>query len=73
MTRAEAQRVLEALHAYTLGPALAVGATDEGHLHPGAHADLTILSVGLDALLGGPVEWDAIRSERTLVAGRTTT
>lgn len=69
----QALTVLEALHAYTLGPALAVGATDEGHLHPGAHADLTILSVGLDALLGGPVEWDAIRSERTLVAGRTTT
>ena len=65
--------VLEALHAYTLGPAAAIGAADEGHLRPGAHADVAILSVGLDALLGGAVRWDAIRSDRTLVGGRAST
>jgi predicted amidohydrolase YtcJ len=69
----QALTVLEALHAYTLGPALAIGAPDEGHLRPGAHADLAVLSVGLGALLGGSVQWDAIRSVRTLVGGRATT
>jgi predicted amidohydrolase YtcJ len=69
----QALTVLEALHAFTLGPAAAIGAADEGHLRPGAHADVAILSVGLDALLGGAVRWDAIRSERTLVGGRAST
>lgn len=69
----QALTVLEALHAYTLGPALAIRAADEGHLRPGAHADVAILSVGLDALLDGSVAFDAIRSVMTLVAGRATT
>ena len=69
----QALTVLEALHAYTLGPAEAIGASDEGHLRPGARADVAILPVGLDALLGGSVDWDAIRSVQTLVAGRATT
>ena len=65
----QALTVLEALHAYTLGPARALGAADEGHLRAGARADLAILSVGLDALLGGEVEFAAVRSETTVVDG----
>lgn len=61
--------VLEALHAYTLGPALAAGAADEGHLRAGARADLAVLSVSLDRLLAGEVDFEAIRSEVTVVDG----
>ena len=42
----------EALHAYTLGPALASGVRDEGHLLPGARADLAILDRPLRDLQG---------------------
>jgi predicted amidohydrolase YtcJ len=61
--------VLEALHAYTLAPALAIGAADEGHLRVGARADLAILSVGLDQLLSGEVDFAAIHSDVTIVDG----
>jgi predicted amidohydrolase YtcJ len=66
----QALTVLEALSAYTLGPARAIGATDEGHLRLGAKADLAVLSVDLDALLAGDVDIGAVRSEFTVVDGR---
>jgi predicted amidohydrolase YtcJ len=65
----QALTVLEALHAYTLGPALALGVGDEGHLRLGARADVAVLSVSLDALLSGEVEFGGIRSEMTVVDG----
>ena len=66
----QAMTVLEALHAYTLGPAQAIGAPDEGHLRIGARADLAVLSVGLDALLLGQADVAAVRSTATIVDGR---
>jgi predicted amidohydrolase YtcJ len=67
---AEALEMAEALEAYTIGPARAIGAADEGHLRIGAKADLAVLSVGLDALLAGSVDFGAVRSTLTLVDGR---
>lgn len=66
----EALTVLEAMAAYTLGPARAIGAADEGHLRVGARADLAVLSVGLDALLAGSVDFGSVRSDSTVVEGR---
>ena len=65
----QAMTMLEALHAYTLGPALAIGAPDEGHLRIGARADLAVLSVGLDTLLLGEVDYADVRSITTVVDG----
>jgi hypothetical protein len=59
----------EALRAYTRGPAIAIGAGDEGHLRPGARADLAILSEGLEAVLAGDERLADIRSLSTLVDG----
>ena len=66
----QALTILEALAAYTLGPAHAIGAADEGHLRIGARADLAVLSIGLDALLAGAVDFGAVRSEFMLLDGR---
>ncbi len=70
------RRVLPAfvvlLASLLFGPALAIGAPDEGHLRVGARADLAILSVGLDALLGSDVDFGAVRSETTIVDGMVT-
>ena len=66
---AQALGILEALRAYTLGPALALGARDEGHLRPGARADLAVLNVELDALLGGEVDFAAIRADAVIIDG----
>jgi predicted amidohydrolase YtcJ len=66
----QAMTIIEALHAYTLGPARAIGAGDEGHLRIGALADLAVLSVGLDALLLGKVDFAAVRTTTTIVDGR---
>jgi predicted amidohydrolase YtcJ len=68
-TPGQAMTLAEALSAYTLGPARSVGATDEGHLRPGARADLAVLSVGLDALHGGDGRLAQVRSTRTFVDG----
>ena len=65
----QAMSVLEALHAYTLGPARAVRASDEGHLRIGARADLAVLNVGLEALLRAEVDFEAVRSMTTIVDG----
>lgn len=66
---AQSLTIPEALHAYTLGPALAIGAGDEGHLRTGAVADLAVLNVSLDALLDGEVDFDAIRADAVLIEG----
>jgi predicted amidohydrolase YtcJ len=59
-----------ALAAMTVGPALAMGVTDEGHLAPGARADLAVLSCDLATLLAADERLAAVRSELTLVDGR---
>jgi predicted amidohydrolase YtcJ len=65
----QALSVTEALAAYTLGPARAIGASDEGHLRPGARADLAVLSVPLDVLLAADERLAGVRSVLTLVDG----
>jgi predicted amidohydrolase YtcJ len=67
---AQALSFAEALSAYTSGPALAVGTIDEGHLRPGARADLAVLSVGLPELQRGDEALAAVRSAMTIVDGR---
>jgi predicted amidohydrolase YtcJ len=66
---AEAMTPAEALETYTLGPGRAIGADDEGHLRVGAKADLAILSEGLDAVVGGAVEFGDVSSIITIVDG----
>ena len=65
----QALGILEALHAYTLGPALARNASDEGHLGPGARADLAVLNVSLDSLLDGEVDFGSIRADSVVIDG----
>ena len=65
----QAMTIVEALHAYSLGPARAIGAADEGHLRIGARADLAVLSVGLEDLLLGDVDFPAVLSTTTIVDG----
>lgn len=67
---AEALSVTEALAAYTLAPAAAIGAADEGHLGVGAHADLAVLSIGPEELLAAGESLADVRSELTLVGGQ---
>ncbi len=59
-----------ALAGMTVGPALAMGATDEGHLAPGARADVAVLSCDLATLLAADERLAEVRSELTLVDGR---
>lgn len=66
----QALSLAEALSAYTLGPASAIGASDEGHLHPGARADLAVLSVGIEDLQRGDDALGEVRAQLTLVGGR---
>ena len=65
----QALTVPEALSAYTVAPGLALGLTDEGHLRPGARADLAVLSVGVDDLLAAGDDLVGVRSTLTLVGG----
>jgi hypothetical protein len=65
----QALSVTEALAAYTLGPARAIGASDEGHLRPGARADLAVLSVPLEVLLSADERLSGVHSVLTLVDG----
>ena len=67
---AQALSIEEALWAYTLGPAQAIGADDEGHLRPGARADLAVLSVDLDVLLAADERLADVSSVMTMVDGR---
>jgi predicted amidohydrolase YtcJ len=59
-----------ALAGYTSGPAAAGRWPDQGHLRPGAHADLAVLNVSLGVLLSGGEELETVRSQMTLLGGR---
>lgn len=65
----QALTLAEALHAYTRAPATAIGNADEGHLRPGARADLAVLDVDLDTLIAAGERLAAVRSTLTLVDG----
>ncbi len=65
----EGLTVREALAAYTLGPARAIGADDEGHLGLGARADVAVLSVDLATLLRADDALGDVSAELTLVDG----
>jgi predicted amidohydrolase YtcJ len=65
----QALTLAEALSAYTLGPAQALGAQHEGHLRPGARADLAVLSVDLDTLLAADERLAEVRAEVTFLEG----
>ena len=67
---AEALTAADALAGYTTGRASAAGRADEGHLGPGAVADLAVLNVDLPALLAADERLADVRSLLTLVAGR---
>ncbi len=66
----QALTVEEALMAYTLGPAAAIGALDEGHLRAGARADLAVLSVDLETILAADDRLADVRSVLTMVDGQ---
>jgi predicted amidohydrolase YtcJ len=68
----QALTIAEALHAYTLGPARAIGAADEGHLRPGARADIAVLSTSLDTVLSGDERLADVSAVLTLVDGEVT-
>lgn len=65
----EALTVAQALSAYTLAPARAIGAEDEGHLRPGSCADLAVLNVDVATVLRADEALASVRSELTLVHG----
>ena len=66
----EATTAAQALAAYTVGPALAMGRRDEGHLRVGAVADVAILNVDLATLLAADERLTEVRSDLTVVGGR---
>ena len=66
---AEALTVVEALRAYTIGPARAIDAADEGHLRPGARADLAVLSADLATVLEADDRLADVRSVLSFVDG----
>jgi predicted amidohydrolase YtcJ len=65
----EALSPAAALAGYTSGPAAAGDHPDEGHLRPGAVADLAVLDVDLPTLLAADERLGAVRSLLTLVGG----
>lgn len=69
---AEALDPVAALSAYTLAPAMGMRRADEGHLRPGALADLAVLDIDLATLLAGDERLAAVRSRLTLVGGEDT-
>ncbi|MEO6577428.1 MAG: amidohydrolase family protein [Candidatus Limnocylindria bacterium] len=60
----------EALSAYTLAPARALGMADEGHLRVGARADVAVLSADLATLLKADESLGDVHSVMTIVNGR---
>ena len=66
----QAVNLPHALSAYTLGPARAINAPDEGHLEVGARADLAVLNVDLETLTKADEQLDSVASVLTLVDGR---
>jgi predicted amidohydrolase YtcJ len=65
----EALSPAAALAGYTTGPAAAGGHHDEGHLRPGAVADLAVLDVDRATLEAADERLGAVRSVLTLVGG----
>ena len=65
----QAVNLPHALSAYTLGPARAMQAADEGHLEVGARADLAVLNVDLETLTKADERLDSVASVMTLVDG----
>jgi predicted amidohydrolase YtcJ len=65
----QALTIAEALGAYTIGPARAIGARDEGHLRPGARADVAVLSVDLESVLAADERLTGVRAEMAFVDG----
>lgn len=59
-----------ALSAYTASSARAAGLMDEGHLRPGARADLAVLNVDLATLLRADDALADVGADLTLVDGR---
>ena len=59
-----------ALSAYTASSARAAGLMDEGHLRPGARADLAVLNVDLATLLRADDALADVGADLTLVGGR---
>ncbi|MDQ3879696.1 MAG: amidohydrolase, partial [Chloroflexota bacterium] len=59
----------EALAAYTVGPAVAMGLTDEGHLEVGAQADVAILDRSIAAIAACADDVVDVRAELTFIAG----
>jgi predicted amidohydrolase YtcJ len=66
----EALELPAALAAATIGPALGMGRTDEGHLAVGARADLALLSCDVETLLAADERLDAVSAQLTIVDGR---
>jgi predicted amidohydrolase YtcJ len=69
---AEALSPAAALAGSTAGPALGGRHTDEGHLRPGAVADLAVLDVDLATLTAADDRLAAVSSQLTVVGGRET-
>ncbi|HKO33001.1 MAG TPA: amidohydrolase [Candidatus Limnocylindria bacterium] len=59
-----------ALSAYTSASAAAAGLADEGHLQPGARADLALLNTDVATLLRADGVLKDVRAELTYVGGR---
>jgi predicted amidohydrolase YtcJ len=59
----------EALSAYTLGPAQAIGVPDEGHLRTGARADLAVLTHRLEAIRAADETLAEVRADLTIIGG----
>ena len=66
----EAIEMVAAIGAYTTEAGVAAGRPDEGHLRPGARADLAVLNVDLATLLAADERLASVRSDLTLVGGR---
>lgn len=65
----EAIDIRTALAASTIGPALASGRADEGHLEVGAQADLAVLNVDLPTVLAADERLSEVRARLTFVGG----
>jgi predicted amidohydrolase YtcJ len=65
----EALTPIEALAAFTIGPARAIGAEDEGRLRIGARADLAVLDRSVEAILAADDATAETRSLLTIVDG----
>jgi hypothetical protein len=65
----EALALPAALRAATIGPAMAMGARDEGHLALGARADLAVLTCDVGTLLAADERLASVGSVLTVVGG----